>query len=55
MLLRIFASNFLSFKEEVDFSFSTKYNENSNTAFTIEKEYGKKKKNYAVNKVSAIY
>ena len=55
MLLRIFASNFLSFKDSVEFSFAAKHVKNNNAVFFIEKEYGKRGKKYAVNKVSAIY
>lgn len=54
MLARIYASNFISFKDEVEFSFiSNKLNDN--TSFLIKKEYKKKTKEYAINKVSAVY
>lgn len=55
MLVSISASNFLSFKDKIEFSFVCNDTSNKNTYFSIKKKYQKKEKDYAVNKVSAIY
>ena len=55
MLVRIYASNFLSFKDKVEFSFVCNDTSNQDTFFLVKKKYQKKEKEYAINKVSAIY
>jgi len=55
MLVNIFASNFLSFKDRVDFSLVCNDATNEDAYFSIKKEYQKKEKEYRLNKVNAIY
>ena len=55
MLLSLYVSNFLSFKEKMEFSFVSSDNRNNDTFFSIKKEYQKKMKTYTINKVNAIF